>query len=131
MRKVLAFLVGGLLGVLVVTTVHAVYKHTATRQVHKLDLKFGSLPSHPEFYPVVHLATNDGRPFCTAFVIDSHYAATAAHCIVEDQDNALKPTKMKTETFKFLNDMNVDLKTDVKAVGFDEYTDFGLLLRRF
>lgn len=100
------------------------------RDVHKLDLKFGTKPSHPEYYPIVHLADKNGRPFCTAFVIDAHYAATAGHCV--EEDGALGPTgKLRTETLRFLNEQNVDLKTEVKAVGFDEYTDYGLLLRGF
>lgn len=124
--KLIALLLGMSLGVSIVTG-YTLYKltHTKDRDIKHLDLKFGTPPAHPEYYPIVHLANSEGKPFCTAFVIDANYAATAGHCLEDGKG------KLKTETFKLLDDKNVDLKTDAKAVGYDEWTDFGLLLGRF
>jgi secreted trypsin-like serine protease len=131
MNKLLSFLVGGLLGVSVATTVN-IYKLVNagnSRDIHKLDMKFGTWPKNPKHYPIVHLADSTGRSFCTAFVIDAHYAATAGHCI--ENDDILKSGKLRTDTLKFLNERNEDLNTEAKAVGYDEWTDYGLLLGRF
>jgi len=31
--------------------------------------------------PFLHLVSSDGKPLCTAFVVDNNYALTAAHCV--------------------------------------------------
>lgn len=130
-RFISACVVGALIGLGVSTIIgHFLTTTGKANDVHKLDMKFGVPPSHPEYYPIVHLADKTGRPFCTAFVIDAHYAATAGHCIATE-GSMFEPSKMKTETYKFLDEKNVDLNTEVKPVGFDEWTDYGLLLRGF
>lgn len=69
--------------------------------------------------PIVHLADQSGKFFCTAFVIDRNYAVTAAHCV--NVKAKLSPNKLK-----FLDENHIEL-CEVEVIGCNTDSDLALI----
>lgn len=69
---------------------------------------------------LLHLKDEDGRPMCTAFVIDDNYAITAAHCVYGKGGQMIKATDLK----------NISHLT-TKVVGYYARGDYALLQSDF
>ena len=90
-----------------------------------LTKKFGEITANPapKYNPVVHLNDKDGF-FCTGFVIDANYIATAGHCL---HDN----NSLITEDINIISDTGEDTGVVAQAAGFATRSDFGLVTGDF
>lgn len=80
-----------------------------------------SIPIETRLDPLVHLHDDQGRFFCTGFVVDKHYIATAAHC-VNDQVG-------RTITIKGVMDENIGVAG--RVAGFNDRMDYALITGDF
>jgi len=88
----------------------------------KADLpKYGQFsPKDAQHDPIVQLADETGDPFCTAFVIDSNYALTAAHCVEPNTSyTIIIPSEKTTDHSGFV------------AVGINNRVDVALIMGDF
>lgn len=125
MNKV-SFFCGMILMVIVAHLLGALSPDVSSRQVIKLDHKFGAVLNSPlaQFKPVIRL-TKGSTPHCSAFVIDGAYAITAAHCLVDDKQKLLK-TK-----FQVFDESGLDTKTTAIPAGVALRSDLGLITGDF
>ncbi len=90
-----------------------------------LHYQFGEMQDdNAIFNPIVRIVGQKGFGFCTAWVVDKHYAVTAAHCI---NNNG----RMNKETLKFYNENGLDTQVTAKVAAYDISTDLGLLYGDF
>lgn len=94
------------------------------RIVPKLFVPYGQMQdvSKIKYNPVVRLRMANG--FCTAWVVDKHYAVTAAHCI--NNHGYLDESLMS-----IFSDSGVEISNTVRAIGYDVRLDLGLLTGNF
>ena len=78
-----------------------------------------------KYRPIIILATEEGRGFCSGTIIDNHYILTAAHCLVDEDGH------LKREPVQLLSD--VGEKTEVMALpaGVNLKIDYGVLTGNF
>ena len=85
-----------------------------------IDKFYGEMPTNPIYSSNIRL-TIDYSFFCTAVVIDKHYALTAAHCVT-DMWGIMIPNLIQVRDFDdFINGPTV------RAVALDRYRDVALL----
>lgn len=90
---------------------------------HKFDRSIAAV-GKPVYNGIIGLTKPNGQFFCTAFVIDVHYAVTAAHCISDG-------TTLKKTPIFIRDDQGKSTNIQVTAAGFSNRSDFGLLLGDF
>jgi S1-C subfamily serine protease len=119
MKTLLELLVGATVGLLIALIILALNEEPDSRFEH-LDIKFGTPTlNDAKFDPIVHLADNKKRVFCTAFIIDANYAATAGHCV--NSKDKYYPNKLT------LLDEAGNQVAEAQAVGYHNRSDLGLL----
>lgn len=86
--------------------------------------KYGQFSSSKaQYQPFVQLArVSDGRAFCSAFVIDSNYALTAAHCVDPGKRYGIRP---------ILDAPKLLIDTGFRAVGINNRIDVALIMGDF
>lgn len=123
-KKFTHIILGIYIGVMI--SAYALYAGSSNPgfQLLPLEQKFGTAPDNDaNLEPIVHLADEKGKAFCTAFVVDANYAVTAAHCINEGG-------KLPKENLKILDESGKEVGI-VRAVGFHNRSDLGLLKGNF
>jgi len=88
-----------------------------------LNIAFGLKFNNRGFYPIVRLVDPILKYSCTAFIIDTNYAITAAHCL--NSQGSLPTHDLQV----FLNQTNQYVP--VRAMGYDEDLDTGLVMGDF
>ena len=94
--------------------------------VEKLDNlpKYGTMPKNQSLAPIVKLADEKGKFFCSAFIIDANYAMTAAHCL-DDESGHLRKKEIQIQSA----DGKILLKA--KAAAMNRSMDVGLVMGDF
>lgn len=95
-----------------------------SRDRKPLEFPFGEMqdPYKTKYDPIVRLRLKNG--FCSGWIVDKHYAVTAAHCINENGYIDESPIKI-------FDDNGANTFTLAQAVGYDQRTDLGLLSGNF
>jgi V8-like Glu-specific endopeptidase len=119
-RFIKAFIVGAALAIIV-----SHFNFSNKTKVNNPIFLFGDMQStdQSKFSPLVRLVNDKGRGFCSAFIIDKHYAITAAHCVSDKE--------IDNEVFSLFSDSGKDTYTTVKTLSFDSSTDLAVLVGDF
>lgn len=111
--KTLYFLMGFLAVVLVFELFSLVYSGDFVDADKKLgEVAFSADRPHEA---IIRLHTEDGKFFCTGFVVDARYAVTAGHCLVNK-----KPIRI-------FNSSSQDTKVVAQVAGFHDRVDYGVI----
>lgn len=105
-----------------ISSVYGFFNTGKSYELIKLTKKFGERSIiAPSFPATIRIQGKNWT--CTAFVIDSNYAATAAHCLASEGHMY----KGDIKVFSY----DKETKTIAKAAGFADENDFGLIVGDF
>lgn len=114
-----------LIGILCVVLAFMTWSYFSDADTHVVKalhykLNQGKHADVPAYPPIIKLIGGDKKFFCSAFVIDNHYAVTAAHCLDENG-------KLRKDILSIFVEDNQDTGIKAKAVGMATRSDLGLL----